>query len=107
MIYFPFESNIYYIITLDEEFKIKKTDENGKKCFVSYQLEEYSYKHSSSVTYANNKYIIINSYNYNNTDYFKSKLNGESQKRLIRNYNKEIQIRRRKLKDLENELKGI
>ena len=32
-IYFPFESNIYYIITLDENFNIKRTDENGKKCF--------------------------------------------------------------------------
>lgn len=38
---------------------------------------------------------------------FKSKLKGEPQKRLERKYNKEIQIRRKKLKDLENELKGI
>lgn len=38
---------------------------------------------------------------------FKSKLKGEPQKRLERKYNKEIQIRRKRLKDLENELKGI
>ena len=38
---------------------------------------------------------------------FKSKLKGESQKRLERKYNKEIQVRRRRLKALEEELKGI
>lgn len=38
---------------------------------------------------------------------FKSKLKGESQKRLERKYNKEIQFRRKKLKEFENELKGI
>lgn len=38
---------------------------------------------------------------------FSSKLKRESQQRLIRKYNKEIQIRRKKIKALENELKGI
>ena len=38
---------------------------------------------------------------------FKSKLKGESQKKLERKCNKEIIIRRKKIKDLENELKGI
>ena len=37
----------------------------------------------------------------------KSKLKNESQQRLIRKINNEIRIRRVKIRDLENELKGI